>query len=374
MRFLINCSNLKRGGGLQVADSVCKYLPQISQHQFVVVLSSQLEKTKQEMPASSNVKIVTYDVPNNWQILLRGRDQYLDGLVKAEKVDAVLTIFGPSRWQPRCPHLCGFARAQLLLKDSPYYQQISWKEKIKFKIWAYYFKKSSRAFYTENAYISSMLPQLLGKDTKVFTVTNYYNQVFDNPAKWGKTYKLPHFDGTTILSVSTSAPHKNFAILKDVIAYLDKKYPEFNYRFVLTQKEEQLPFNIDGIKQHFVFLGQVDISECPYLYEQADVMLMPTLMECFTATYPEAMRMDVPIVTTDLPFAHSLCGEAACFYEATNAQAAAEAIYKVSHDQNYSQQLVNQGKQHLLTYDNYKQRAEKLVQILEKLADSRAKS
>lgn len=38
---------------------------------------------------------------------------------------------------------------------------------------------------------------------------------------------------------------------------------------------------------------------------------MPSLLECFTATYPEAMRMERPIVTTDLAFAQGLCGEAA---------------------------------------------------------------
>ena len=123
-----------------------------------------------------------------------------------------------------------------------------------------------------------------------------------------------------------------------------------------------------SLKKHFVFVGKVDIAECPNLYKQADIMFMPTLIECFTATYPEAMRMEVPIVTTDLEFARGLCEDAACYYSAIDPASAAEAIYKVATDKAYVRQLVLNGKRQLLTYDNYEQRVEKLINHLEELA------
>ena len=70
------------------------------------------------------------------------------------------------------------------------------------------------------------------------------------------------------------------------------------------------------------------------------------------------------IITTDLEFAHGLCGNAACYYSAVDAKAAAEAVYKVGTDKVYAQQLVENGRKQLKLYDNYEQRAEKLVQIL----------
>ena len=69
----------------------------------------------------------------------------------------------------------------------------------------------------------------------------------------------------------------------------------------------------------------MDITECPSLYEQADVMFQPTLLECFSATYPEAMKMQRPIVTTDIEFAHGLCGPAAHYYSPLSAEDAARA-------------------------------------------------
>lgn len=45
LNVLINASNLKKGGGLQVADSICKSLKQFPQHIFIVVLSTFFPKT-----------------------------------------------------------------------------------------------------------------------------------------------------------------------------------------------------------------------------------------------------------------------------------------------------------------------------------------
>ena len=362
MFFLINCSNLKNGGGLQVAHSICELLGKFKQHQFVVVLSSFIRKF--DIPYGDNVVVCRYDIKNNISTLLFGRDRFLDGLVKEHHVDAVLTVFGPSRWRPRCKHLCGFARAQLLL-NNPLQNELSWKDRLNYRIWEWAFKRSSNTFYTENKYISDMLPKLLGK-VKVYTVTNYYNQIFDSPEKWQHRINLPAFDGITMLTVSSTASHKNLRIMVPVADYLEHHHPDFHFRFVLTC--DKAPFELPvHLSKHFCFVGKVDVSECPNLYEQADIMFMPTLMECFTATYPEAMRMEVPIVTTDLEFAHGLCGDAACYYSALDPAAAAEAIYKVATDNNYRLQLTTNGKEQLKKFDNYEQRADKLVGILEEM-------
>lgn len=367
MQFLINASNLKNGGALQVAQSICSQLGRFEEHRFVVVLSSHVKVDGIE--ALPNVTIRHYDFKDTVGSLLFGRDKVLDGIVKDCRVDAVLTIFGPSRWKPRVPHLCGFARAQLLLKDSPYYQTLGWNTKLLYALWAVVFKRSSKVFYTENAYISDMLPRLLGR-VEVYTVTNYYNQVFDQPENWTRKVKLPTFEGVTMLTVSSTAAHKNLGIMVPVAEWLERQHPDFHFRFVLTCK--QAPFALpEKLKKHFVFIGKVDVAECPNLYEQADIMFMPTLMECFTATYPEAMRMEVPIVTTDLEFARGLCGNAACYYSAVNAEAAAEAIYKVATDSAYRLRLTTYGKQQLKKFDNYEQRANKLVGILEAMVSKR---
>jgi len=364
MIFLINASGLKTGGGLQVAQSLCNQLYRFKYHHFIVVLSSYFNTSS--LSFEDNVKVVNYTIGKSFLNVIFGRDVFLDNLVKEENVDAVLTVFGPSRWKPKVPHLCGFARAQLILTNSPYNKNIGILERLKFFVWTWMFKKSSKVFYTENKYISEMLPHLLN-NIKVYTVTNFYNQIFDEPIKWRRTHKLPHFQGITCLSVSTHYSHKNFEIIPQIINLMNKSHPDFKIRFVLTFNENEMHIPKD-MRDLFVFLGKVDVSECPYLYEQADIMFMPTLLECFTATYPEAMRMGIPIVTTDLDFARYLCGDAACYYSAVDSAAATEAIYKVATDKDFARQLVMNGKKQLNNYDDYNTRADKLIAILEEIA------
>ena len=380
MVFLINASNLKNGGGLQVAQSICGEFANYTQHHFVIVLSTYIND--EDISSRDNIETYHYNLPHDLKTVLTGRDAFLDGMVAEKRVDAVLTVFGPSIWRPKVAHLCGFARAQLLLTNpngnhNPFINQI--KQKLIYKIWTWGFRRSSKVFYTENAYISNMLPNLI-KGAKVYTVTNYYNQVFDQPQKWKRSIDLNCLTSNfspmgvrglgrkvvTMLTVSSTASHKNLGIMVPVAEILEKNHSGFDFRFVLTCNEA--PFVLpEQLRDHFVFVGKVEVAECPSLYEQADMMCMPTLMECFTATYPEAMRMGVPIVTTDLEFARELCGEAACYYSAVDAKAAASAIYKVATDVSYRNHLVDNGKKQLLTYDNYEQRAEKLVKILEEI-------
>ena len=122
MNILINASNLKKGGGLQVADSVCCCLQHYLQHNFVVVLSGSLEKTIDKIEFFSNATIIRYNLPKKIRTILTGHDSFLDRLVRERKIDVVLTIFGPSLWIPKVLHVSGFARAQCLLLDSPYYK------------------------------------------------------------------------------------------------------------------------------------------------------------------------------------------------------------------------------------------------------------
>lgn len=364
--FLINASNLKQGGGVQVAQSLIAQTGQFPQHQFVVALSNHIPVLLNSIQHKNTI-IFRYSIKNTLGNLIWGRDGFLDRLVIEQGIDAVLTVFGPSRWRPRVPHLCGFARAQLVLTDSPYNERLTLKEKVVHRIWTWLFKRSSDVFYTENEFISELLPNVLGKRIKVYTVSNCYNQVFDLPHTW-HMHPLPPFDGVTCLSVSAYYPHKNYPLLVAASRVLKHKHPGFRFRFILTFDKGLMDIP-EELRDHFVFIGKVDVSECPDLYRQSDIMVMPTLLECFTATYPEAMRMRVPIVTTDLEFARGLCCDAACYYSAVDAEACAEAIYKVAMDKEYAHQLVENGRKQLQKFDNYEQRAEKLVRILEVITE-----
>lgn len=370
MNILINASNMIIGGGVQVTDSICRELYKFKNHQFLVVHTIALNKCALDISKYKNVKVIPYTLPYYSSVILTGRNSKLDSIIEKEKIDVVLTIFGPSRWTPKCLHISGFARSQLVLGDSPYIKQMGLFKRIQFELkqilnkWL--FNQNSDIYYTENPFISERLRRLF-PNKRVFTVTNYYNQIFDKPELWDNSINLPQPQNKTfnLLTISANYPHKNLGIAVLVAQYLKKYYPDFSFRFIMTIKEGALGNLSDDLKEHFIFIGPVTIQQCPKLYQQCDAMFLPTLMECFSASYAEAMRMKKPIITTDLGFAHSLCGNAAAYYDALSVSELANQIYKVANDDNYYQTLVNEGEKQLLNFDNYEQRAYKLIQYIE---------
>ena len=130
MKILINCSNLRQGGGIQVADSICSLLGRYTVHDFVLVLSTPLYINESKYIESTNVKALLYDMPKSVQSVFFLRDKYLDSVVRDYNCDVVLTIFGPSRWKPRVPHISGFARAHILPMNTPYFKGISLKHRV----------------------------------------------------------------------------------------------------------------------------------------------------------------------------------------------------------------------------------------------------
>ena len=367
LNIMVNASNLACGGGLQVGDSICRYLNRYPQHRFTVVLSWQMAATGEAIANYGNVKILHYNTPNSLRNLLLGRDRFLDKVVEENKIDIVFSVFGMTKWKPGVPHLCGFAQSMLLQKESPYFSRMGMIERLKSKVFVaemkFLFNKSSDIFYTENPVISRQLKQLFPKK-EVHTITNFYHQVYDHPEEWDDI-ALPKFNGITLLTIGAAYPHKNLGIYNGIARMLKEKGEAF--RIVLTIDESEFPKVEPDLRSNFIFLGRVAINQCPSLYKQADVMVQSTLLECFTATYPEAMRMGVPIVTTDLDFAHGLCGDAALYYSPLSAADATQKILEVYHNAALRKKLVEAGHKQLGTFDNNEQRADKVIKLLEEI-------
>lgn len=369
MNILINATNLSGGGGAQVADSVCRYLNEYPQHHFIVVLSKALDGTAKSIEKYPNVEVIRYNYPpSDYKSFFTGRNEFLDRLVYECKIQCVLTVFGPMKWVPKCTHVSGFALSQIVIPESPFFTRMPLMQRIKARmtatLWAYIFRRSAKFLYTENPLITERLQNKF-KECKVVTITNSYNQVFDKPEKWVER-KLSEFDGVQLLSVTSAGGHKNLPIALEVAEILKKEHPDFKFRFVFTINESEYPSIPEELKDCFCFTGKVSIEECPSLYAQCDIEFQSTLLECFTATYPEAMVMHKPIITTNLEFAKGICGDAAVYYDATSAKSAAEVIYKVAVNKQLQDALVANGIRRLETFDTSKQRAEKILMLCEK--------
>ena len=366
MNILINCSNLRTGGGLQVADSICRELERLDNDNFVVVLPQQLKDCANAISEYHNVSVFIYNQPISIGRIIFGKDSFLDELIYKYNISSAITLFGPSRWRPKCKHICGFAMAHLVLGDSPYWKLLSAKDKLKSRLRIFLMKRdfgiNNDGLWCENEYISQKLRALFRKK-EVATITNNCNQVFDNPAQWDSSIKLPAFDGLTLLTVTADYPHKNIRIAILALQAIKQTHPSLSIRFVYTVTKEQLGDIPKGLEKNFEFLGPVKINQVPPLYQQSDVMFQPSLLECFSASYAEAMKMGVPIITTDLGFAHSLCGDAALYYSPVDADDLANKIVQLFKDKSLSAKLIKAGSTQLTAFNSFSERADKLIAL-----------
>lgn len=370
MNILVNASNLTKGGGIQVGDAFIRELRGHPEHRYLVVCSREVANSLGDVSDFPDfIRIEVAPAPGMVRRLLR-RNALLERLTREFAADAVFTVFGPSCWRPPVPHLCGFAYGCHLYYDSPFYRLIPWWSFLRFKVRRMVlfpmFRRDSDVFCVESADAARRM-RLSFPGKRIEVVSNTCNPVFDAPAQW-REFKLPEFDGTTLLTVSAAYPHKNLSIIKPVAEYMRRKYPDFRFRFVVTLPPEFFGFTAENAPDWLLAIGKVDIRECPSLYRQSDIMFLPTLMDIFSANYPEAMRMEVPVATSDLGFARGLCGDAAEYFDPLSPQSIGDTLYRLAGDPARRRELIEAGKIRLSAFQNSSARASAFLRILESIA------
>lgn len=372
MKVLINCSTLKVGGGIQVGHSFLNEIKHNSKHEYHVVLSKNLKKQLSLTEFPPNFTFYEYTMKPKIIYSIFGINHFLDRLEKEVLPDVVFTVFGPAHWKPNTYHIAGFAKSQHIYINSLYYKTINYKRRISllFRSIIIYlnYKYYTDEIITENKSVSDILKTKLNRE-KIHTVTNNYNDVYDKPEKWDRSITLNKFDGVTLFTLSSNYDHKNLNIIPLVVENLKENYPQFSFRFVVTLNENELKNLTYNNIDHLVFLGKININQCPHIYKQVDLMFLPTLVETFSASYPEAMKMRVPILTSDLSFAKEICKNSAIYFDPLDPKDIANKIYKLSQDDKLKHKLKKLGTERLKNFDTSKERSKKYLDILENAAN-----
>ena len=163
-----------------------------------------------------------------------------------------------------------------------------------------------------------------------------------------------------ILFVSSYYEHKNHQILPGVYNYLKALSIDIKILITLDDNDYNNFTNIkecEGINN----LGRLNYIECIEQYKNCDIVLMPSLLETFSAVYPEAMISKTPLIVSDLPFARSLCREAALYFDPEKPEEAGRMIVKLINDPELQKRLVMKGLERLKYFDTPEDRLYKLI-------------
>ena len=186
MVLLINTSNLKKGGGIQVALSIIKESIRFPENEYHVFLCPSIFSQLDQKSYPKNFHF--YHIKNSPSSPVHGIEILikLNILENRIKPDCVFTIFGPSYWTPHSKHLMGYAiplyvYQELLTKID--YLFIEGKV-ISFKriLHKYFLKRNADYYYTETSGVSRRLSKFLDiSEKRIFTVGNTFSHVFNDP-------------------------------------------------------------------------------------------------------------------------------------------------------------------------------------------------
>lgn len=371
MKLIINAAGIRKGGSAQVAISTIRELKKFPEHTYHIFINSALKPNIDVASFAENFEFHWFD----WDFLkmrqIPRRAKILSSLCDKIAPDCVFTVFGPSYWRPRCLHVMGFALGLYLYPESPVFASYRRMQRLKFllkkHVQLWFFRRDADVLITEAEDVTQRVKRIFRKK-EVYTATNNCSPFFREPASDEKLLGKKNPGEIRFLTISAYYSHKNLEIISPIVDSLLAKRID-NVRFVLTLDDANYRRIVpEKHRERIINVGFVQPKDAPALYEECDAMFLPTLVECFSASYPEAMITGRPIVTTDLGFARSICGTAALYFEPMCAADAAGKIERLIGDPDLWAELVRNGHEEVQKFDTPEQRVYKILTICEQAA------
>lgn len=366
MRILINFSTLKKGGGVQVAISLLEEIRNNNKHDFIVVISDLVRQQIDTIEFPTNFIFYNYTMSPSLAMAITGHNEFLSRIEKRYCPDSIFTLFGPAYWSPTSKHIVGFADGWCYYPETSAFEELSPLAKLKTKaiIWIKKSRIKKEAdlliVETEDARERISL-QFKIPAGRILVIGNTFNGYFESQdtadfkidERLEKEFRL--------VTISANYPHKNLKIIKDIIPLLIMK--GINPKFYITIDQKDFNKMFRGSEDYIKNLGPIDVKYCPSVYKQCDAMFLPTLLETFSASYPEAMKAGLPILTSDLPFARNICKDAAVYFNPRDPQNISEQIAIVANNQAKRNELVEKGFTRLLEFETPASRAIKYLTL-----------
>ncbi|MBL0141393.1 MAG: glycosyltransferase [Betaproteobacteria bacterium] len=291
--------------------------------------------------------------------------------------DVVYTIFGPSYWVPRAPQATGFAYGSLLfgrvskpdynLGSDGFVDYSSWKD-----VARRWFLQRADAYLVESDEVRRRLARYLGVSLDRITVVgNTIGRAFE-----GYSFPEAHSSNRSILVPAPYYEHKNLEIVPFIAKLLVDVHGLRDFVFTLTIPEctagwNHIKASADslGVSAHIRTAGAVSYSDMPALYGEASCVFLPTLMECFTAVYPESFHAGRPLITSKRDFAEDLCGGAAVYCDPLDPADCAKHIAATFHDSAGAKELVARGRHRLSAhFVTAPERYSRIIATLQRIA------
>lgn len=340
---LIDASNLRAGGGVQVASSFLDELSTAKNNPDTLARYPWLTRIHVEATpeVAQNLSPIT---KNNLHISIKSRRPNQLGIwVTAARYDVVLVVFGPAYGRKRARReIVGFADVTSLF-DTPdglpkNYGKPMGYSTLRRAASKALFRRADRII-VEAEHVRAALKQKWNlKKPPIDVVPNCVNQAIPSPPPKKKFKQASNW-----CFVTRNYPHKNVKLLGQIGNELEKR-SEGEIKFLLTLNDAEWNDLDYDTRRHSINVGPKTVHELSEVYSRAEGSVFPSLLECFSVTPLEALLTDTPLIASDRDFVREVCGDAAIYCDPYDPVPWADAIQAIRNDPTIRETLVKKGR------------------------------
>jgi glycosyltransferase involved in cell wall biosynthesis len=364
MRVAVLAHSLRFGGGLAVGQGVLGALGRIAPE--LTLLAA--------IPADVGYENIVAAHPGAEAIVYRrgfgaiGRWAY-DELVLTSRVrrfrpHVILALNGRGLTRAPAPQVL-FPQNAFLYYPRRFYGDMpawmAWREGAKSRDLGRQLRRCALAL-AQTTVVAARLRDVLGyRGPTLVCGSAVGNDVLDAPAGPRPSAMGVEGGDLVLFYPATYSPHKNLEVILDafergatslegvrVLTTLDRTQHPLAGRFLDRLDRSRA-------RDRIVNVGPIARGDLARYYAHGDGLLMPSLIETVGLPYLEAMHFGKPILTSDLDFAHEVCGDAAIYFDPFDAASVRNAIVSFRDDLGLRSAIASRsqarGLRHRTTWD-----------------------
>lgn len=190
--------------------------------------------------------------------------------------------------------------------------------------------------------------------------------------KIAETRRRYSLDRPYAFYVGTIQPRKNLQRLMEAYAQLCKRR-QANFELVLGGGEGWMSQSLyelaDSISDQIHLLGYVNDADLPALMAGAEFFCLPSLFEGFGLPVLEAQHYGTPVMTANNSSLPEVAGDAAILVDPMDVDAIAQAMLRLSQDEDLRQRLIAAGHENVKRF-SWEKAARETLAVLEEAANS----
>lgn len=383
-KIIVNAISAKSGGAATYLYNLAHYLAvHGGENQFFFYAPSQWETLFNSL--GGNVSLIKVDVGQQPLKRFIWDQFHLRRILREQKADALISSSDFGMWAAPCKQIL-MVRNGIFFSD--YYKKNVLSKK---NFWSQveFFIKRLLVFVSvkyadivvtaSNDMMNNLNKMMSIPDAK--TVVNPFGislKQFDSRSKVLNNRKDSIGDKTfKILHVSEYGDYKNITTLLKAIKVLKEsgvdnffltstanpsQFPQVEYR---SRREDELLASAPLVLPFIKFINPVAYEKIPELYAENDLLIFPSLVESFGHPLIEAMASGIPVLASDIPICHEICGDAALYFQPLDPTDLSQKIFALWRDEERRRRFAEVGRRRVEKNFRWEDHAERFIKILE---------